>query len=188
MRPDGSTADLRIFCLRRKDGSVAHASHNFRRELARALPRETYWHDEVLNGGSYPPHPTATPPRTCRRRGDRGRFYPAYYVSGSGDRACCYDCRLHQLHAERVQWAREEAGIESDGRAISDREALEELEELEPQEQSMSPSGQAFKALAERGIVLEECKLEAEDLPTIMAQISRYLNAVGTRHGRPIKL
>jgi len=49
------------------------------KSLRAALPEGSYWWHQVLAGQEYPP-PTSTPPRECRRLGDRGRIYPFYYV------------------------------------------------------------------------------------------------------------
>ena len=171
---------LRTFRIRKVKGRPVQPDREFMAELDRALPVGNWWRDEVLAGrAEYPPHPTATPPQVCQRRGDRGRLYPAPYVDG--DR--CYDCHLQDTHRSRIQFAREHDRV-FDGRAASDEEVLAET--TPPPEPYVSPTAVACEELARRGIILVESKLETEDPAALQRLIDRHTSAAGTRAGRVI--
>jgi hypothetical protein len=178
-----------------KNGLPKQMSREMRLAFDRALPelggQGDYWRGEVEAGrAEYPPLPTVTPPRACRRFGDRGRLYPNYYVSNHTPppkrvvdpdrpwtflppdlrrkprpRRACEDCRqIMVLEAERRLY-NESGYLRQDG----------------------SPSAAGIQAAAEAGVQVEELKLEAEDVPTLKRQIAKYEAAVAAKKTVTIK-
>lgn len=173
----------RSFTLRSKRGKPVRPDREFMTELNCALPVGNWWRDEVLAGRAEypPPQPNATPPKTCERRGDRGRLYPAHYVKGEAEDACCFECHEFAALKDHLQFLRVHDRV-TDGRAAPDEEVLAEA--APPPEPYVSPTAVACAELAARGIILIETKLETEDPKALQRMVDRYTKAAGKRRGR----
>lgn len=180
------------FTLIGKHGKTKKPSRDFMAALNSALPdtagQGPYWRAEILAArAAYPELPTACPPKACQCKGDRGRLYPAYYLTTVYPRAgkpwrICRDC------VEALRAPKEHAADKADAREFRERRYItedgavwqqagptipEEPPEPEP-ETPPSPLGAVLEQMATRGQGLTETELPTADARVLARQLAAY--------------